>query len=57
MMSYLIVVVDQLGKWRMATAADLVGIGVPVRVAEKWRKVRREMSPAGLKRKAEATKN
>jgi uncharacterized protein (DUF2384 family) len=49
---YQITVVDTIGKWHKAPAADLVRrAGVPLRVAERWAKVRREMSPAGLKRK------
>lgn len=55
---YQITVVDTIGKWHKAPAADLVRrAGVPLRVAERWAKVRREMSPAGLKRKLKAQIN
>lgn len=49
---YVIVTVDRSTSWRKATAAALVrDAGVPPSVAAKWQQVRREMSPAGLKRK------
>ncbi len=49
---YQITVVDTIGKWHKAPAADLVRrAGVPLNVATRWARVRREMSPAGLKRK------
>lgn len=55
---YLITVVDTIGKWHNAPAADLVRVcGVPLVIAARWEKVRREMSPAGLKRKAKAQVN
>lgn len=55
---YQITVVDTIGKWHKAPAADLVRrAGVPLRVAERWARVRREMSPAGLKRKLKAQIN
>lgn len=55
---YEITVVDTIGKWHKATAASLVRrAGVPPSVAARWAKVRREMSPAGLKRKLLAWKN
>lgn len=55
---YQITVVDTVGKWHKAPAADLVRrAGVPLSVAQKWAKVRREMSPAGLKRKLKAQVN
>ncbi len=39
---YQITVVDTIGKWHKAPAADLVRrAGVPLRVAERWAKVRR----------------
>lgn len=51
-MAYVIVVVDSHGKWRNATAGALVRrAGVPPIVAANWARVRRDMSPAGLKRK------
>lgn len=51
---YLITVVDTipLWKWRHATAKTLVACGVPLPVAARWERVRREMSPRGLARKA-----
>lgn len=55
---YQITVVDTIGKWHKAPAADLVRrAGVPLSVAERWAKVRREMSPAGLRRKLKAQVN
>jgi hypothetical protein len=55
---YLIVVVDTIGKWHKAPAADLVRrAGVPLTVAARWQKVRRQMSPAGLKKKAREQRN
>ena len=55
---YQITVVDRIGKWHKAPAADLVRIaGVPLKVALEWAKIRRSMSPSGLKRKAYETRN
>lgn len=55
---YQITVVDTVGKWHRAPAADLVRrAGVPLSVAQKWAKVRHEMSPAELKRKLKAQVN
>lgn len=55
---YQITVVDAVGKWHKATAADLVRrAGVPLAVAARWAKVRREMSPGGLKRKLKEQRN
>lgn len=49
---YIIVVVDTIGKWHNAPAPDLVRrAGVSLAVAAKWAQIRRQMSPAGLKRK------
>ena len=55
---YQITVVDTIGKWHKATAAALLrDAGVPPGIAARWAKVRREMSPAGLRRKLAATRN
>lgn len=55
---YQITVVDIFGRWRHATAPALVrDAGVPPRIAARWAKVRREMSPAGLKKKIRAQVN
>lgn len=55
---YEITVVDGRGCWKKATAPALVReLGVPLRVAARWAKVRREMSPAGLKRKMREARN
>jgi hypothetical protein len=55
---YQIVVVDENMNWKKATAPALVrDAGVPPRIAARWAKVRREMSPAGLKRKAKEWQN
>lgn len=55
---YQITVVDTIGKWHKATALALVrDAGVPPTVAARWAKVRREMSPAGLKRKLKGQVN
>lgn len=55
---YQITVVDTIGKWHKAPAADLVRrAGVPLSVATRWAKVRREMSPAGLRKKLKAQRN
>lgn len=51
-MDYEITVVDMHGHWRKATAPALVrDAGVPPKIAARWAKVRRQMSPSGLKRK------
>lgn len=55
---YQITVVDTIGKWQKATAPALVrDAGVPMSVAIKWAKIRREMSPTGLRRKIAVTRN
>lgn len=55
---YEITVVDTINRWHKAPAADLVRrAGVPLSVANRWAKVRREMSPAGLKRELKARVN
>jgi hypothetical protein len=55
---YEITVVDTIGRWHKATAPALVrDAGVPPKVAAAWAKIRRQMSPAGLKRKAYETRN
>ena len=55
---YQIVVVDGNMNWRKATAPALVrDAGVPPRIAARWAQVRREMSPAGLKRKMKVLRN
>jgi hypothetical protein len=55
---YQIVVVDGNMNWRKATAPALVrDVGVPPKVAARWAKVRREMSPAGLRRKLKGSVN
>lgn len=57
-MTYVITVVDQNVSWRKATAAALVKeVGASPKVAARWAEVRRQMSPAGLKRKIAATRN
>lgn len=53
---YEIVVVDVNPK-PFPGAKALVKAGVPVSVANRWQKVRREMSPGGLKRKVRAQEN
>lgn len=53
---YHIVVVDRWPRWRSATR-KMIEAGVPPGVAVRWQKVRREMSPAGLKRKAKECRN
>lgn len=63
MVEYRITVVD--AKWdatpyrrrKAPDARGLVEVGVPLRVAAEWKKVRAEMSPAGLKKKAHANRN
>ena len=58
MVDYQITVVDYRDVWRKATAPALVrDAGVPPSVAARWSKVRRGMSPAGLKRKANEARN
>lgn len=47
---YEIVVVDTIPQ-KFPPASDLVKAGVPLRVAQEWAKVRRAVSPAGLKRR------
>ncbi len=55
---YEITVVDGYGRWRKATAPALVReAGVPPQIAARWARVRRQMSPAGLKRKLAETRN
>lgn len=55
---YQITVVDTIGKWHRATEKALVrDAGVPPSVAARWAKVRREMSPSGLKKKLRAMVN
>jgi uncharacterized protein (DUF2384 family) len=55
---WIITVVDTIGKWQKAPAADLVRrAGISLEVAARWKRVRREMSPAGLKRKAKEYRN
>lgn len=57
---YLIVTVNWKSPrvWRRATAASMVRLaGVPPRVAAEWQQIRREMSPAGLKRKMHEQRN
>lgn len=55
---YQITVVDTIGKWHKAPAADLVRrAGLSPALAARWAKVRREMSPAGLRRKLKAQVN
>jgi hypothetical protein len=47
-----IVVVTPRAEWRKATAPALVReLGLSPKVAASWGKVRRSMSPAGLRRK------
>lgn len=53
---YEIVVVDANPK-PFPAAKDLVKSGVPLSVAARWAKVRREMSSAGLKRKIALVRN
>lgn len=49
---YQITVVDAIGKWQHCTAPALVrDAGVPMAVAIRWAKVRREMSVSGLRKK------
>ena len=55
---YHITVVDRWGTWRKKNLISMVrDAGVPIAVAARWEKVRREMSPAGLKRKLTAQRN
>ena len=55
---YRITVVDVYGKWQKLTAPVLVrDAGVPMSVAIRWAKVRREMSVAGLTKKLKAQVN
>ena len=55
---WVITVVDNNVQWRKASAAALVReIGASPKIAADWARVRREMSPAGLRRKAQATRN
>lgn len=53
---YHIVVVDRWPK-PFPGAKALTKAGVPVGVAVQWAKVRRQMSPAGLKRKLKDCRN
>lgn len=55
-MEWQIVVVDRIPK-PFPPVRQLVEIGVPVSVATRYEKVRREMSPAGLKRWLKRHKN
>ena len=57
-LDYTITVVDALPawKWRNARARDLAQL-VPLWAARRWQRVRREMSPAGLARKARANRS
>lgn len=55
---YEITVVDSKNRWHKATAPALVrDAGVPPRIAARWAKVRRQMSPSGLKRKMAEQRN
>lgn len=55
---YRIVVVDQWsGSHPMPSARKMVAAGLPPSVAARWVQVRREMSPARLKRKAQECRN
>lgn len=55
---WVITVVDRNVVWRRATAAALVReAGASPQVAADWSRVRRQMSPAGLKRKLSEQRN
>lgn len=55
---WVITVVDRNVVWRKATAPALVReAGASPSVAAEWAKIRRGMSPAGLKRKAKECRN
>lgn len=54
--TYEIVVVDASQK-PFPPVKDMVKAGVPVAVATRWTRVRREMSPSGLKHKAWEARN
>jgi hypothetical protein len=55
---YQITVVNWRGRWRHATAPNLVKLaGVPPKIAARWAAIRREMSPSGLKKKLKAQVN
>lgn len=53
---YEIVVVDS-NPIPFPSTRKMVDAGVPVSVAARWQRVRREMSPAGLKRKMQEARN
>lgn len=54
--TWTIVIVDFVGKpWPPARA--LVQVGVPLAIAARYETVRREMSPAGLRRKLRDMRN
>jgi hypothetical protein len=48
---YRITVVDRWSSRTFPSARTMIEAGLPVSVAARWVTVRREMSPAGLKRK------
>lgn len=54
---YRVVVVDRWSARGLPSARKMVESGLPVKVAARWEKIRREMSPAGLKRKAREQRN
>jgi hypothetical protein len=56
--AWVITVVAPDVRWRTATARALVTeAGLPIGVAARWANVRKEMSPAGLTRKAQEQRN
>ena len=58
MMQYIITVANGSCSWRGATASRLVrDMGVPSKVAARWERERRLMSPAGLARKLREQRN
>ena len=55
---YHITVVDRWGTWKRTNILSMVNDAkVPVAVAARYEKVRREMSPSGLKQKLKAQTN
>lgn len=56
--AWVITVVDPSVRWKRATAGALVReAGLPMRVAQRWRYVRRQLSPSGLKRALKSREN
>lgn len=54
---YRVVVVDRWSATHPLSVRKMVESGLPPKVVARWQEVRRQMSPAGLKRKAKECRN